>query len=81
VHEQIYVEATAGWLDDPADKKRVWDLYKSTPPPLGYDPGMIWREGPVDGDFGVLKLTPSRIELFSIGWLMQGKPPLIWKPK
>ena len=80
LHEQVYIEATAEWLDDPADKTRVWELYKSTPPPLGYDPGLIWREGPVAGDFGVLKLTPSRIELFSIAWLMQGKPPLIWRP-
>ena len=81
VHEQIYIEAKAEWLDDAADKQRVWDLYKNTPPPLGYDPGMIWREGPLTGDFGVLKLTPRRIELFSLGWLMQGKPPLVWRPK
>lgn len=81
VHEQIYIEAKAEWLDTDADKQRVWDLYKNTPPPLGYDPGMIWREGPLTGDFGVLKLTPRRIELYSIAWLMQGKPPLIWKPK
>ena len=78
-HEQIYIEATAEWLDDAADRQRIWELYKSTPPPLGYDPAPIWPQGPVEGDFGVLKLTPSRIELFSIAWLMQGKPPLIWR--
>lgn len=81
VHEQIYIDATAEWLDTDADKQRVWDLYKNTPPPLGYDPWMIWREGPLTGDFGVLKLTPRRIELYSLGWLMQNKPALIWKPK
>jgi general stress protein 26 len=80
MHEQIYIEAAAEWLDSDADKQRVWDLYKNTPPPLGYDPILIWREGPLAGDFGVLKLTPRRIELYSIAWLMQGKPPLIWKP-
>jgi general stress protein 26 len=79
-HEQVYIDATAEWLDDPADRRRIWELYRSTPPPLGYDPGMIWREGPESEDFGVLKLTPRRIELFSLSQLVQGKPPLVWKP-
>ena len=79
-HEQIYVEAKAEWLDDMADKQRVWDLYKSTPPPLGYDPQMIWRAGVEDPEFGVLKLTPWRIEIFSLGQLIQGQPSLVWKP-
>lgn len=80
VHEQIYIDATAEWLDTPADKQRIWDLYKNTPPPLGYDPGMIWREGATAGDFGVLKLTPRRIEIYGIVNLMQGRPPQVWKP-
>jgi general stress protein 26 len=80
VHEQIYIEAKAEWLDDPADKQRIWDLYKNTPPPLGYDPQMIWREGVTDPTLGILKLTPWRIELWSIGALMQGQPPQVWKP-
>jgi len=28
----------------------------------------------------VLKLTPWRIELWSIGDMMAGKPPLVWRP-
>lgn len=80
VHEQIYIDAKTEWLDDVADRKRVWELYKSTPPPLGYDPGMIWRDGPESEDFGVLKLTPYRIELWSLSQLVQAKPPQVWKP-
>jgi general stress protein 26 len=80
VHEQIYIEAKAEWEDDPEEKQRVWDLYKNTPPPLGYDPQMIWRGGVDDPEYGLLKLTPWRIELWSIGQLMQGKPPQVWKP-
>jgi general stress protein 26 len=80
VHEQVYVEAKAEWLDNPADKHRVWNLYKNTPPPLGYDPQMIWRAGVEDPELGILKLTPWRIELWSIGQLMQGKPPQVWRP-
>lgn len=81
VHEQVYIEARAEWLDDPADKQRIWNLYKNTPPPLGYDPQMIWRGGVADPDLGILKLTPWRIELWSIAQLMQGKPPQVWKPR
>lgn len=77
-HEQVYVDAKAEWLDDAADRRRVWELYKSTPPPLGYDPGMIWPGGPDSEDVGVLKLTPWRIELWSLGRLMQGKPPQVY---
>jgi general stress protein 26 len=61
-HEIVYVEAAAAWDDRPEEKRRIWDLYKSTPPPLGYDPAIIWK-GPDDPTLGLLKLTPSRIEL------------------
>jgi hypothetical protein len=79
-HQQLYIECRAEWDDDSAQKKRIWELYKSTPPPLGYDPGMIWREGPEADDFGVLRLTPWRIEVSSIMDVMAGKPPLVWRP-
>jgi hypothetical protein len=79
VHEQIYVEALAEWDDDPAEMRRIWELYKSTPPPLGYNPGMIWRNGPEGDDFGVLKLIPRRVELYGIADLMAGRGPLVWR--
>lgn len=80
-HQQIYVDAKTEWVDDPAVKQRVWDLYKNTPPPLGYDPQMIWQGGVEDPGLGVLKLTPSRIELFTIQDMMTGKEPQIWRPR
>jgi hypothetical protein len=58
-------------------KRRIWDLYKTTPPPLGYDPGMIWKGGPEDPTFGILKLTPWRIELFALRDMMGGGPQ-VW---
>lgn len=65
-HEQIHAEVVAEWDDGIASKRRIWDLYKNTPPPLGYDPAMIWPNGPEDPAFGLLKLTPWRIHLFGI---------------
>jgi general stress protein 26 len=77
-HEIIHVEATAEWDDNIEQKKRIWDLYKNTPPPLGYDPGMIWSGGPEDPGFGLLKLTPWRIQLFGIRDFATGGQ--VWKP-
>jgi len=78
----VYVEANTEWLDDPSDRRRIWDLYKTTPPPLGYDPAMIpvWKDGPESPEFGVLKLTPRRIELTGLQAVMGGQPAQIWKP-
>jgi general stress protein 26 len=83
VHEQIYVDAKADWLEAPEDKQRIWDLYKNTPEPLGYDLAVwgFWKDGPQGKNFGVLRLQPTRVELFSIGALMSGQPPLVWKPQ
>jgi len=62
--ENVYVEATAEWEDDPREKRRVWDLFKANPFPYGYDPSLIpgWTAPDAPG-FGILKLTPWRIEL------------------
>jgi general stress protein 26 len=77
-HQQVYVDAKAEWVDDAAEKKRLWGLYGSTPPPLGYDLGMIWRGGLDDPTYGLLKLTPWRIELFALNDMFAGKEPQIW---
>lgn len=60
--EVVSVEAVAEWVDSDDTKRWLWDWFKSTPPPLGYDPGMLWK-GPDDPALGVLRLTPSRIKL------------------
>ncbi len=75
-HEQVYVDCLAGWEDDASEKRRIWELYKSTPPPLGYDPALIWKDGPDGADFGLLKLTPWRIELSS---LVPGGARSVWR--
>ncbi|MEX0786790.1 MAG: pyridoxamine 5'-phosphate oxidase family protein [Dehalococcoidia bacterium] len=78
-HEQVYVDCKAAWDDDMAQKKRVWELYKATPPPLGYDPGIIWQGGPEDPGYGLLKLTPWRIELWSLRDMITGAEPKVWR--
>src|SRR5262249_47761016 len=58
----IYVDCLAGWEDDLAVKERVWEKFRSAEPPLGFDFGTIFS-GIDDPEFGLMKLTPWRIEL------------------
>jgi len=78
-HQQVHAECRAEWEDDPAEKRRLWQVYKETPPPLGYDLGLFWPAGPDDPNLGLLKLTPWRIELWSLQDMMQGKPSKVWR--
>lgn len=79
-HQQAFVDTRAEWDDDPATKQRIWNLLKDTPPPMGYDPGLFWKGGPEDPAYGVLKLTPWRIELWSLGEMATGVEPKVWRP-
>lgn len=77
-HQQVYADCKANWEDNLGEKKRVWHLFSNTPPPLGYDLGMFWK-GPDDPTYGLLKLTPWRIELSSLNDLVAGAAPKIWR--
>lgn len=77
--EQVHVDCQTAWEDRLTEKRRLWDWFKSIPPPLGYDPGLFFTKGVEDGSFGCLRLEPWRIELWSLADLMSGKPPQVWK--
>jgi general stress protein 26 len=65
ITKPMYIECTASWEDDLLVKLRVWNLFAATPEPLGYDPTFIFGAHD-DPRFGVLKLTPWRIQLDDI---------------
>ncbi len=71
----IYAECVAAWVSDAAEQHRIWDWYKTVPPPMGFDPephyGTIANEY-----FGLLRLTPWRVELGALGQASQ-----IWRPQ
>lgn len=78
-HEQVYADCNAEWVDDPAEKTRVWELFKSETPPYGYDPAMFWPDGPAAEGFGVLRCSPWRIELSAMS--PQGSFEVqVWRP-
>ncbi len=58
----VYAECTAEWIQHAAEKQRLWDLFANTPEPLGYNPALFFHSVG-NPNFGVLKLTPWRIEL------------------
>jgi len=74
----VYADCRAEWLDDPEDRLRTWKLFESTPEPYGYNPRLFFS-APDDPEFGVLKLTPWRIEVTSLADLAQRRPPRVWR--
>jgi len=76
----LYADCEARWEDAPAEKRRLWTLFASTPPPYGYDPSMFWPS-PESEQFGLLRLTPWRIELHSLAELAAGTPSRVWRAR
>ncbi|MEZ4671059.1 MAG: pyridoxamine 5'-phosphate oxidase family protein [Anaerolineae bacterium] len=60
----VYVDCRAEWVDDLEEKRRIWDLFKNAPEPLGYDPAHDFISYDHE-NFGLLKLTPWRIDIVS----------------
>ena len=62
VAKPVYADCLSEWEDDLTVKQHVWDLFRSAPPPLGFDYGTIFADATAP-EFGLLKLTPWRIEM------------------
>lgn len=73
VAKPLYIECLAEWVDDMEEKIRVWEFLKSTPEPYGFDPATLFPSQD-DPNYGLLKLTPWRIELCQLP-----EPPMIWR--
>lgn len=82
VHKPVYVECRAEWVTDRAEQQRVWEYYQAVPPPLGFDPEPHY--GSIDHhQFGLLKLTPWRVELYGLSMPAEpGEPDItttVWR--
>ncbi|MCY3590664.1 MAG: pyridoxamine 5'-phosphate oxidase family protein [Acidobacteria bacterium] len=73
-HDTCVAECRAEWAFDLATRERIWNLFKTTAPPVGYDPAMIpgW-EGPESTGFAVLRLTPWRLRVMPGTVLLAGE--------
>ncbi|MGH8932854.1 MAG: pyridoxamine 5'-phosphate oxidase family protein [Egibacteraceae bacterium] len=62
----VYADCIATWVADQDEKDAVYDLFLTTPPPLGYgDEGMagFGPDGPRSALFTPLRLDPWRIQV------------------
>lgn len=62
VQRPLYVDCVAAWVQDAAERERIWNLALAEPPPLGFDPAPDFGS-PANPKFGVLRLMPWRIVL------------------
>jgi general stress protein 26 len=77
-NEQVHVDCNTRWIDKQDERTRIWNRFKETPFPHGYDPGQFFKS-PEDPEYGVLRLEPWRLELWSLDDLVAGKPPRVWR--
>ncbi len=82
-HDYCIAECRAELLLDDETRTEVWNRFKNTPEPLGYDPGGIGVPGwdsPTSPAFAALRLTPWRLRVFP-GSITRGEggEVLIWR--
>ena len=78
--EPLYVDCAVTRIEDLETKQHAWDFIKrQKPEPYGFDPGMIWTDGPGGANFGLWRLDPWRIEVYTAN---PPNPPVvaIWRP-
>lgn len=65
-HDTVAIDADAQWLP-PEEVGAAWDAVAAVDPPVGFDPSMIWPEGPGAPDCGFLRFTAHRIVVTAAG--------------
>ncbi len=70
----LTITGEARFSDDLAEKKRVWDAKI-----FDYELAQFWPEGPGSKDFGLILVTPHRVELTSLPAMTQGTKPQVWR--
>jgi hypothetical protein len=59
-HDTVAIDASAHWL--PAHELLdVWNKIAATPTPVGFDPHVIWPDGPTSHDYAVLRVEAYRV--------------------
>jgi hypothetical protein len=61
-HDTCVADCRAALVFDDVTRTMVWDLFRTAPEPLGYDPGLFW-DSPTSDSFAALRLEPWRLRL------------------
>ena len=80
-HDTCTAECAATWAFDDDTRRRVWELFRDAPAPVGYDPAIVpaWADGPTSPAFAALRLEPWRLRVMpGSAMLGQGGEILRW---
>jgi hypothetical protein len=58
----VYADCSVALVEDSATRHRIWDLFKSVPPPLGFDFGGLFADADAP-EFALVYFTPWRVQL------------------
>ena len=78
IQRPVYADCKASWVEDRAEKERIWALVESAAPPLGFDPAPDF-ESPASPRLGLLKLSPWRITLGTYPAESYDAGHLVWR--
>ncbi len=59
-HDTVAVEGRTSWVP-PERVADAWERVAAPEPPVGFDPAMIWPDGPTDPGCGFLEVVAHRI--------------------
>jgi hypothetical protein len=67
-HDTVLIDCVAGWVEDEDEKRRVWELFRDAPKPLGWGAEGLAGYGPdrwLSGLFTPLRLEPWRVQVMT----------------
>ena len=59
-HDTVAIDATATWVA-PDERAAAWERIRAVDPPVGFDPTLIWPDGPSAPDCAFLRLRAHRV--------------------
>jgi hypothetical protein len=78
-HDTCVADCRAALVFDDETRTVVWNLLRTAPAPLGYDPGLFWAS-PTSDSFAVLRLEPWRLRVMPGSVMLERKgETLTWQ--
>jgi hypothetical protein len=78
-HDTCVADCRAALVFDDETRTMVWNLLRTAPAPLGYDPGLFWAS-PTADSFAVLRLEPWRLRVMPGSVMLERKgETLTWQ--
>lgn len=69
--KHLTVTGTAASVTDPDEKRRLWDAFD-------YDLAQYFPDGPDSPDYGLMHITPTRVECWSLPEMGANVPARVW---